>query len=119
MGLYTYVEPANEVLPLEYRNMDGWQTKSVIEPRLTTLEIATDGQLFHIWYEKEWQDEPGAIFGGYYIPTVEHRDVLDYHGDMVFYTGNHSDPNAPDWDLIELRARFTDGKLQWVRPKVT
>ena len=115
MGMFTWVKPDNTILPAECRNMDGWQTKDVVGCHLNTLEITADGQLIHIWNETEWQDTPGALLGGYFAPTVEHRDVLDYHGDMVFYTSNHDDPNTPDWDLIGLKARFTEGKLQWIK----
>lgn len=108
MGMYTDVKPANEILPERFHNLDGWQTKDVVEPQLETLEITADGKLIHIWYEKEWVDDPGVFLGGHFKPTTEHRIALDYHGDMWFYTirNNH--------EFIELKARFTEGRLQWV-----
>lgn len=108
MGMFTWVKPANEILPEQFRNLDGWQTKDVVEQQLNTLEITADGKLVHIWFDKEWVDDPNAFLGGYFRPTTEHRDTLDYHGDMYFYTFDSSET------FIELKARFTEGQLQWV-----
>ena len=115
MGMFTWVKPANEILPPEFHNRDGWQTKSVVECQLETLEITADGKLLYIWWEREWEDDEKVLLGGCFKPTVEHRDVLDYHGDMVFYLGTEDDPNTSGWSLVEFVARFTEGELQYVK----
>lgn len=116
MGMFTWVEPDNAVLPPEYRELKDWQTKDVIECALETLVISATGQLIHVWHEYETVEDASTFSGFYLRPTTEHRDILDYHGDMRFYTTTTGDRSSPDYAFIELVARFTEGKLQWIRP---
>lgn len=114
MGMFTWVNPAAKILPAEFRGLEGWQTKDVVECQLETLEITEDGQLIHIWHEYEVREDDEALFGFYMVPTKEHRDILGYHGDMRICT-SVDDVNGPGYKFIDLRARFADGRLQWVR----
>lgn len=110
MGMFTYVNPAEELLPEICRGLGGWQTKDVIECAMETLDITPDGKLVHVWWEREFVKDDKGILGGYFEPRIEHRDTLDYHGDMEFYT-----TIGTGHDLIELVARFAGGQLQWIR----
>lgn len=110
MGMFTWVKPADEIMPEQYRGITGWQTKDVVDCRCETLEITADGQLVHVWWEREYEENEDSIFGFFMRPTVEHRDTLDYHGDMNFYTHINEDMNR--W--TEFVARFDDGKLRSV-----
>ncbi len=109
MGMFAWVEIDPQLLPDACKTLTGWQTKDVVEPRCETLRLTADGQLVHVWHEWEWRDDETALFGGYLHSVAEHEDALEYHGDMVFYT---HDSRLKWW---ELKARFTDGKLAWVR----
>lgn len=113
MGLFTNVEVSNELMPEEYRNLTGWQTKDVVDPFMETLVVCDNGQLVYIWYEREWEENPDSLFGGYLRQKKEHRDILSYHGDMVFYTstGKQSDNT---YKFVQLKARFTNGILNWI-----
>ncbi|HRQ42255.1 MAG TPA: hypothetical protein PLD25_30420 [Chloroflexota bacterium] len=115
MGMFTSVEPDQAILPPEYRQLSGWQTKDVVEPLLETLEITADGQLIHVWQEYEMVADNTAPFGFCAHPLQTHRERLAYHGDMRFYTLDSDDPDNPERTLVELIARFTEGQLQWVK----
>jgi len=115
MGLFTWVKPDNAILPVGFKNLTGWQTKDVVECEMETLEITGEGELVSVWHEYEWVDIADAPLGWYMKQTQEHRSTLDYHGDMTFYTGRDRDGN--DSQLVELVARFSNGKLQcmWLK----
>ena len=115
MGLFTYVVPPENLLPEEYRGLTDWQTKDVInDPFMETLVITESGQLIYVWSEKEWETGGESFFGGHLKTTVDHRDILDFHGDMVFYTST-GDINGDDYKFIQMKARFTGGKLEWIK----
>lgn len=114
MGLFSYVQIPEEMLPVEARGLVNWQTKDVIAPQMTTLVVTTDGELFEEWWEHEYVEDPEAIFGFRYKASDKHLDKLYFHGDMIFYAGNTKDPNLSDWQLIECRARFDEGKLRQI-----
>ena len=115
MGMFTWVKPADEIMPEQHRGIDGWQTKDVVDCQLETLEIAAEGQLVHVWWEREFEENKESILGFYMRKTVEHCDVLSYHGDMNFYT-HVNDVNDDDMGWVEYVARFDDGKLRSVTP---
>jgi hypothetical protein len=115
MGLFTNVEIAEKWLPDEYGGLTDWQTKDVInDPFMETLIITNSGQLIYVWFEREWETGGESFFGGHFRTTVEHRDILDFHGDMVFYTST-GDVNGNDYKFIQFKARFTDGNLEWIK----
>jgi hypothetical protein len=45
---------------------------------------------------------------------------LDYHGDIRFYATKKELGLADEWGsgLLEFKARFTHGDLEWIRPAV-
>jgi hypothetical protein len=62
----------------------------------------------------EWETSPFTRFLGS-LRVVPEGDVeLVYHGDIEFYTpiGGAGD-DEPEW--FEFQARFTEGRLQWIR----
>jgi len=114
MGLFSDVRVPDCVLPEEARGLEGWQTKDVIDPQMTTLEITPQGELIHEWWEHELVEDPDSFFGFFVRRTVKHRDKLDYHGEMVFYAIREKKPRSVDYDFVECRAIFDDGKLRGV-----
>lgn len=113
MGMFTYVKPAKEILPDEYKKYAHleWQTKDVVDCEMETLEVTPEGELFYVWWSRKLVESDKSFFGFFMEPVEEHRDKQDYHGDMVFYT-SLGDPNKSDWQFIELTARFTNGRLE-------
>jgi hypothetical protein len=102
-----------------------FQTKS-FERLLDRYTITGDGRLIlhQVRYEEvpeeerpyygtpEW--EQGGLFrlcGSMRAVPVGDVEVL-FHGDIVFYTSLEDRPGR-QW--FEYRARFTDGRLQWIR----
>ncbi len=113
MGLFTHVVVFNDLLPEKFKKYDGWQTKDVVESFMETLEITKDGSLLHITHKYEWVKDPERkIIGGYMKIVDTAVTKLEFHGDMNFYT----------WDdelkqPVDLIARFTEGRLTWIREK--
>ena len=108
MGMFSEVIVPPALLPEEYRELKNWQTKDVVDPFMETLEITNEGELIHTWWEREFVNDPNHWGGLSYKVKAEHKDVLDYHGDMVFYAFD----KPQDQELVRLRARFTSGKLE-------
>ena len=113
MGLFTDVKIAEELLPEQYRDLTGWQTKEIVEPDMQELEITTEGYLYYHWNEYEFDEETynqnkdkGGLLALCGIMKVkqEHRDKLNFHGDLHAHTYDRT-----EW--FELVARFTEGKL--------
>jgi hypothetical protein len=93
MGLFTYVNFDESLLPEKYKDIKEWQTKDVVEPGMMRLKINKRGALRYYQYEKD-------------------VETLDFHGDMRFYT--FRDYNGlPEW--VEGIARFNYGILDYVR----
>ena len=112
MGLFSYVEVPDIFMPENRQNMKNWQTKDVINPFMDTLIITTAGNLIHQWHEYDYAKDPTSWFGLKSVIKSTHEDVLNYHGDMEFYTFNDEHRN-----FVEMVARFTDGKLEWIKEK--
>jgi len=111
MGLFTYVIVDKNLLLPEYQNFKEWQTYDVVEPCMETLEITKDGELYFIVAIREWEeDKSEKFFGGYYKKIDETRIKLSFHGDMNFYGYNPNEKKC-----TELYARFTNGKLEWIK----
>lgn len=110
-----------------------FQTKD-LNSWMNTFVITKDGRLARRVYEvEEIPEEERKNYNFLGIKsthrqsekyTDEFTAILDgdqttlkygYHGDIIFYTskGKHG---APDYKWYEFIARFTDGKLQWIRP---
>lgn len=113
-----------------------FQTKD-LENCLGTY-VVKDGRLYERIYEHEdvpeeerpyygkpeW-DEGGPVFGKDFYRrsgsrrVVGHHDRdLEYHGDLVFYATKKDLGLAGEYrmGLVDFRARFTEGDLQWIRP---
>ena len=68
----------------------------MFDPYMNLYEITNEGKLKQL---SDWV----------YATPPEINKVIDYHGDIVFYC---SDKNNK---LVNFKARFTDGKLQWIK----
>lgn len=101
MGMFTHVIVPDDLLPDPARNHCGWQTKDVVDPAMTTLEITEDGLLFEIIPYRSLNNRGSRYY----------REHIDYHGDIHFYTRNNDD----GWEMIKCTARFTNGKLEWIK----
>ena len=112
MGLFTEVKVHEVLMPEKYKHLSGFQTKDVIDfPTMETLEVNQDGELIYVWQEREWfEDKEYNIIGGYFKSIKEHRDKLEFHGDMIFYTIDMKTDK-----MIELIARFSYGKLDYIK----
>jgi hypothetical protein len=106
-----------------------FQTKDM-ENCLSTYVIK-EGRLFERIHETEEipEEESGrydrsegeGTFFGRWRPrrVVSYEDVdLDYHGDIRFYAAKKELELAEEWEsgLLEFKARFTHGDLEWIRP---
>ena len=96
MGNFSYVDIHESLMPEEFRELTGWQTKSVIDPMFSTLVVDEDGNLANYMH---W-------FGNVAF------EALDFTGEMYFHTfrGEHS-AFGPYEPLVCLVAEFVDGKL--------
>lgn len=61
----------------------------------------------------EWDEKPFVrIFG--MLRSIPVGDVdMAYHGDITFYTSLGSREEG-DFEWFEYKARFTEGRLQWI-----
>jgi len=94
MGMFSWVEVHESLLPEKYRKIKDWQTKDVVEPIGATLVINGCGKLLYRWY--------GVLLDS----NEKLLDVLDYTGRMYLYAFA-----TPFSSLITLVAEFVDGKL--------
>jgi hypothetical protein len=87
MGNPIHVALHKSILPVEYKNLEGWQTKSqlVDEHILDVLYIDEDGALHHKYWDSEKLpgEERAEIF-----PYV---DKLTFTGELLFYAENGAD----------------------------
>src|SRR5919199_863327 len=103
-----------------------FQTKS-FDPIMDRYTITEDGRLIlhSVRYESvpeeerpyygtpEWDKPLGQLIG--FMRSVPTGDVeIPYHGDIVFYTsiGSHEEGT---FEWFEYKARFTEGRLQWIK----
>jgi len=102
-----------------------FQTKD-LERLLDRYTITSDGRLIlhQVRYEEvpekerpyygtpEWKRGGLIQFLGSLRPVPVGAVEIPFHGDIVFYTFLE---NRPEKEWFEYRARFTDGRLQWIR----
>ena len=72
----------------------------------------------------EFQTKDLECFLNDYLITKEGRLLLvsddgstdlEFHGDLNFYANLGRHPNDKDWQWYNLKARFTEGQLQWIK----
>ena len=125
MGMFDYLKCEYELPDSSVQN-ESFQTKS-LDSTLANYTITADGRLIHhaVKYESvpeeerpyfgtpEWEKPLGKICGS--MTSVPTGDVeIAYHGDIRFYT-SISARETDDYKWFEYEARFTDGKLQWIK----
>lgn len=103
-----------------------FQTKS-LDRTMTRYTITADGRLIEHtvrcesvpeeerpYYGKpEWEKPLNRLIGS--MKSIPVRDVeVPFHGDVFFYT-SRGKPQTEAFEWFEYQARFTDGKLQWIK----
>jgi len=72
----------------------------------------------------EFQTKDLECFLNDYLITKEGRILLlnedgntdlEFHGDLIFYTNIGKHPKDENWVWYSLKARFTEGQLQWIK----
>lgn len=94
-----------------------FQTKS-LDRLLDNYTLTRDGRLIlhQAHYGPEPEEEQPLISDVSEVPRANsEKDVeISYHGDVFFYTLLGT-PGADDWQWFEYKARFIEGKLQWIQ----
>ncbi len=108
MNLFTHVKVESRFLPPLVKELNGWQTRDVVEPSLETLKIENCRLIYEVY---EYEEIHNAMFGGFIHPVGKQEIDLDYHGAMNFYTID--DKN----EMVEMVARFNHGNLFWVKSR--
>jgi hypothetical protein len=93
-----------------------FQTKS-LDSAMENYVITDNGELYKEVWDYEWTDDPSSTFNGYFnkVEGSYRREYLtNYHGDIIFYTGETIDEKWRDYT-----ARFTEGRLSriWYEDK--
>jgi hypothetical protein len=119
MGMFDYVRSE---LPLPDGFAGELQSKD-FDCAMTTVLIRADGRL--MIEDSDWETVPPAerpypdpadpchFIGSMRTVNRRWRD-LDYHGDFTFY-GNEGCFNAGTAIWHEYTARFSEGRLSWIR----
>jgi hypothetical protein len=130
LGMYDYLK-CEYPLP----NPPYWITEETIfqtkhrdeDCCMETFRITKEGRLIHqrvsyvncpdeerpYWGKPEWNKSEIYRMAGM-IKTVPAGDVdTEFHGDIVFYEGSTIEENK--WAWYEVCARFTNGKLEWIK----
>lgn len=82
---------------------------------LDEYEITEDGFLMRHAHERKWRDDPDSLLGGTMVSLRDWWEkVPDIHGDVRIYTSEGT-PGEPEARRIEIRIRFTNGRVQEVR----
>jgi len=97
-------------LPDAFKHLaeEEWQTKdgdARYANMLELFEINEDGRLLFHEVKYDWVEGDG-FFGGHLEPRETKIIDTEFHGYFNFYT------NVAAQSWVELRAKFTDGKLQ-------
>lgn len=122
MGMFDYIR-CEYPLPIPEMQDRSFQTKFADWCYLDDYTITKDGRLIHHTTRSEVVPEaerpyPNAPEGSLLgicgmLRRVPTGDVeIPYHGDIVFYDwrvpGQHT-------DLVDFVARFTNGRVEWIR----
>lgn len=108
MGMFDYVT-CKAPLPRASMQHREFQTQS-LENFMYSYIITEDGRL--MLELREMVENAESPLGFYLEKTGELEDT-EYHGDIVFCDFEREHDSFSD--LIEFRARFTDGQLQWIK----
>lgn len=119
MGLFDHIK-CKYPLPEGYERWQEamFQTKDLGSTMVTYI-ITPEGRLTknRRYYESHPTQTRWSGLLGKEVPVqvVAHEAQIDqdWHGDIVFYEYDQGSES-----LIEFRARFTEGTLQWIRPQV-
>ena len=126
MGMFDYIR-CEYPLPDTEVQEQVFQTKS-LDSALERYTITRDGRLIlhQVRYESvpeaerryygtpEWETDPIVRSFGC-TRSIQVGDVeVPHHGDIIFYT---SIGTGQDHQWFEYRARFTKGRVQWIKRK--
>jgi hypothetical protein len=110
MGFCDYVTVDREDMDRAIISGSRWQTKSLYASG-AEFTITTSGKLVEHLYR--YDEDPEDIHGITRLPLRKRipagEKVIDYHGDILLYR------SLPDDALHNVVARFTNGKLEWIR----
>jgi len=93
MGMFDRIKCDFEIAEKEIQNNE-FQTKD-LACNLDDLLITKEGRLLLI--------------------SADGNTDLEFHGDFNFYTNIGKHPKDKDWQWYSLKARFTEGQLQWIK----
>jgi len=125
MGMFDYIKCEYQLPDSAVQN-ETFQTKS-LDKGLEDYTITSDGRLIQhavrfesvpeeerpFYGKPEWKKPLGKVCGS--IKSVPTGDAeIAYHGDIRFYTSIGS-RETNDYEWFEYQARFTDGKLHWIK----
>jgi hypothetical protein len=109
MGMFDYIEfeceipePARKCYP------EGWQTKD-LRNMMDVYVVKNDGALFR--KKTKYVAAPERKLFPYQAVPDGEEEVVDYHGD-IFVIGS---PSSESNEFIEMRVRFTHGKLEEIK----
>jgi len=91
MGMFDRIKCEFELAEKEFQNNE-FQTKD-LDCELNNYLITKEGRLILI--------------------SDKGNTDLEFHGDLIFYDYIANSLNNKEWH--EFKARFTEGKLQWIR----
>lgn len=119
MGMFDYVllECETPLIPHKLDKEFMPQTKS-LDNTMTTY-IIRDNKLMRrhrTWKETDEVLSEDTFFGTVYnrIIDKEWEEEVPHHGD-VHFIAKEEDPKNPDIHFLYLIARFTHGRLEWIR----
>ncbi len=113
MGLFDYIEVAEELLPNPEPLKDGFQTKDTPEQYMGHYEIRSDGTLWQQEYDEEDHSNPEAEglarVAGMLTRVNKRWERTKYTGGICFYT------EAVSGNWKEYIALFVDGKMTHIQ----
>lgn len=93
----------------------GWYCQTHdLEECMTTYTITERGHLLEHVFEWVPRDDPDPLFGlTHQMRDTGERKTVSHHGDITFWLADRAVPQDRHASFL---ARFTEGRLQWVRP---
>jgi hypothetical protein len=83
---------------------------------LDEYQIMKDGRLRRRRHKRVWVKDKKSFLGGYFKSVRSWwQQLADVHGDIRIYTSDGKF-NEPGFRWVEFRIRFTNGRVQDVRP---